>query len=451
MARSEIGFIDQSARSNWIKLQTLVLVRWFAISGQLLALVVAQFLLGLDVPLLLCFAVVGMSIALNLISTIGYPENRRLSEFEAVGLLLFDIVQLCVLLALTGGINNPFALLVLAPMAIAASVLSNRLTFLLAFVAIVLITLLGRFHLPLQTQDGFVLEFPYIFLFGYWISIVIGIAFITLYTRRVTAELTNMSEALFATQMALAREQKLTDLGGVVAATAHELGTPLATIKLTSSELMDELSENKELLSDATLIREQADRCSAILKSMGRAGKDDVHMRAAPWQAVVQEAAEPHVNRGKQVIFHVDAKSPGAEPLVERQPEIIHGIRNIIQNAVDFADSIVTVDLGWTRNDLTLSIKDDGSGFSSVVIHRLGDPFVRQRSENQTQKSRAEYEGMGLGLFIAKTLLERSGANLSFENGSAKSESGAIVKMRWSRQMLEADAVKTAENPNLVI
>ena len=227
----------------------------------------------------------------------------------------------------------------------------------------------------------------------------------------------------------------------MVAAAAHELGTPLATIKLVSSEMIDELSAHPDLQEDARLIRDQADRCRDILRSMGKAGKDDLHMRQAPFSTVLREAAEPHLSRGKEVIFSIAPNLGGsdAEPLVLRRPELIHGLRNLIQNAVDFAHSRVWVDGQWSRDRLTIRILDDGDGFPLQVLGRIGDPFVRSRRSDQPTQLRPGYEGMGLGLFIAKTLLERTGAELSFANAAdpfltpneRPERRGAIVELVW--------------------
>jgi two-component system sensor histidine kinase RegB len=365
---------------------------------------------------------------------------------EAMLTLLFDASQLAFLLFLTGGLNNPFALLILVPVTISASALELRTTVLLGVIAIALVSVIGVFNIPLRLADGSVLTVPAMFEFGFWLSIVIGILFLSLYSRRVATEIRTMSDALLATQMALAREQKLTDLGGVVAAAAHELGTPLATIKLVSSELIEELAGRPELQEDARLIRAQADRCRDILRSMGRAGKDDLHLRRAPLGAVLREAAEPHLERGKTVDFILGAEAGAADrqPVVERRPEVIHGLRNLVQNAVDFARSRVWIDAVWSEERITVRISDDGEGFPAHMLGRIGDPFVRSRRGPPAGGSRPEYEGMGLGLFIAKTLLERSGAELSFANGidpflsldEHPERSGAIVEVVWPRAAL---------------
>ena len=285
-------------------------------------------------------------------------------------------------------------------------------------------------------------------MFGNWTAIVIAVVFLAIYARWIASEVHAMSDALQATQMALAREQKLSDLSGVVAAAAHELGTPLATIKLTSSELIDDLAGQPELVEDVRLINQEADRCRDILRSMGRAGKDDLYMHQAPVSAVVGEAAAPHTDRGKKVHFesmpHLGTELP--QPYIQRRPEIVHGLRNLIQNAVDFASANVWVDTDWSDGRITVRIQDDGPGYPPHVIGRIGDPFMRRRRSLAEPATRPEYEGMGLGLFIAKTLLERTGAELTFANGSdgqsthalTSERCGAIVVVSWPLSKIDA-------------
>ncbi len=440
-------------RSSWIRLRTLILLRWVAIVGQVTAITVAQRTYGIQLELGLCYFAVGISVMGNLTAILLFPENKRLSEFENFLMVLFDLLQLAFLLYLTGGLSNPFALLLVGPVIISANVMSLRSTLIVGGAAVFLTTLLALFHLPLRTEVGLVLVVPDVLLFGNWAAIIIAIVFIGAYSYRISAEVRSMSEALSATHMALAREQKLTDLGGVVAAAAHEMGTPLATIKLTSSELIEELDDRPDLKEDAALIREQADRCRDILRDMGRAGKDDLHLRQAPLSTVIHESAEPHINRGKQVHFEEGPGQGGdvQQPSILRKPEIIHGLRNLIQNAVDFARSTVWVEAEWTQDWIVINIMDDGRGFPPQMIGRIGDPFMRRRRAETDQKARPEYEGMGLGLFIAKTLLERSGAELKFANGSDPYQSltdtpdrkGAIVKVAWPRKMIDAQTGDT--------
>lgn len=441
---------------NGLRLQTLVLLRWMAVAGQLAALFVAERVAGLDLDISACLGIVALSVLLNLLSTLFWPGTQRLGESAAFVFLAFDSLQLAALLYLTGGLNNPFALLFLAPATIAATALGSRATAGMAALTLLLVSVLALYHLPLRLADGSELHLPGIFLLGFWAAIGVGVVFLALYARRVSGELQAVADALTATQLALAREQKLTDLSGVVAAAAHELGTPLATIMLAGSELASELAHAPELQSDARLILEQAERCRGILRSMGRSGKDDLHMRAAPFLAVVQEAAEPHSHRHAMLRFGL-ARDGATQPMVVRRPEIIHGLRNLVQNAVDFSRGNVWVDLDWTADRILVTISDDGPGFPPHIIGRLGDPSLWRRQRNDTQVDvRKAYEGMGLGLFIAKTLLERTGATLTFANGSdpflSESErperSGAIARVTWARADVTPEPMPaTAENP----
>jgi|TARA_B110000967_G_scaffold90137_1_gene92772 two-component system sensor histidine kinase RegB len=438
----------------------MIFLRWVAIVGQLTAILVGQFVYGLQLELGLCYFAVGLSIIGNLVAAFVFPENKRLSERENLSMVMFDLLQLGFLLFLSGGMHNPFALLLLGPVTVSAAVLTTRSTLLAGGTAIAMVTLLSKFHLSLRTDQGFILRVPDVFLFGNWIALVIAIVFIGAYSRRITSEMHSMSDALTATQMALSREQKLTDLGGVIAAAAHELGTPLATIKLASSELMDELEDREDLREDAALIREQADRCRDILRDMGQAGKDDLHLRQAPLMTVIAEAAEPHSHRGKAMHFSHDplAGVEMSQPAILRKPEIIHGLRNLVQNAVDFASKNVWVEGHWTADTISIRIVDDGTGFPPHLIGRIGDPFVGRRKTPSEGQDRPGYEGMGLGLFIAKTLLERSGAELSFANGSdpymtapdAAKHTGAIVEVKWPRDTIDArhgsNAIPLGEN-----
>ena len=457
MTSDDTDILQDRERSNWVRLRTLLILRWCAIGGQIAAILVATRYYGLLIEPGPAAMTIGAAMVANLLTSFLYPENKRLSEREASAMMAFDIVQLAVLLYLTGGLNNPFALLILAPVTIAATVLHLMSFVLLGLLAIAMISIIGTVSVPLQMADGTLLLLPPLFHFGFWVSLVIGVVFLGIYARQVTTEMNNMGDALLATQLALAREQKLTDLGGVVAAAAHELGTPLATIKLVSAELVDDLADYPDLREDALLIRGQADRCRDILQSMGRAGKDDLHLRSALLETVVRESAEPHLQRGREVSFDV-APEDGCtqpQPVISRRPEIIHGLRNLIQNAVDFSQSEIAIDVSWTDTQIIVRIADDGHGFPQSVIGRIGDPFVRRRRVSLDGLRRPGYEGMGLGLFIAKTLLERSGAQLSFANGQRRKAArhpddmvtGAIVTVTWPiRTLVRA---KTGRYPAL--
>ena len=458
MIESNQDLFPESKRGEWIRLRTMIFIRWVAVTGQLAAIIIAFQYFELALDLSLCFFAVGLSALANIVASLFFPESKRLSELENVFMILFDLFQLAFLLFLTGGLNNPFSFLLVAPVVVSAAALKKKSTIIIGSAAVLIVTLLSYFFVPLETLSGKTLTIPDIFLFGNWVAISTGIVFLAFYSNRVTSELNTMSDALFATQAALSREQKLTDLGGVVAAAAHELGTPLATIKLTSSELIEELKNFPELHDDAMLIRDQADRCGNILNSMGGAGKDDLQMHQTLLAEIIREAAEPHSQRGVTIETKISDGHKGGidEPYIIRRPEIIHGLRNMIQNAVDFATSKVWVESSWTKESITITISDDGYGYPPNLLGRLGDPFLGAKLGKENRQG---YEGMGLGLFIAKTLLERTGAKISFSNGdrnqtsahSKREASGAIVEIYWPRKKIESTSNLFGENQNFSI
>ncbi len=435
-------------RGRTVRLRTLLTLRWVAVCGQVAAVLVAAHGFGFDLPLDACFVAIAAPIAVNLVAWNLHPASKRLGEREAMLSLLFDLAQLAALLALSGGLTNPFAVLILAPVTIAASVLTLRSTVILASAAMAATTLLLVFHRPLAFADGGALRPPDLYLLGFWIAITVGIAFMALYTRRIGMESARMAEALSAAQLALSREQRLTAIGALAAAAAHELGTPLATIKLISGELARDLADQPEHAEDLQLLRSQADRCREILRDLSDGGRDDAHVRSAPIVAVLEEAARPHLNRGKDLVYRINgapAEAVGdAQPSVRRRPEVIHGLRNLVQNAVDFATSTVWIDVVEREGTLRISVGDDGPGFRSDVLALVGDPYVTTRGRSRARGDReGAYQGMGLGLFIAKTLLERTGARLVFANGRAgrgaragDGPTGAVVSAIWPRDAL---------------
>ena len=452
----------KSARGDWIRLITLTHLRWLAVFGQLLAVLVGYYILNLDFELFICLGLIFLSSALNLITTIYFPKTKRLSEYQNMLVLLYDLLQLGFMLFFTGGLTNPFSVLILAPVIISATVLNLKFTVLLGISAGTIITFLSEFYIPLKYQSGVVLEPPYLLLIGNWLALSIAILFIAVYSRRVATETFSMSQALQAMQMALEREQRLTSLGGIVAAAAHELGTPLATIKLVSTELQHGFSDMKELNQDLDLISKQVDRCKDILSNIGRRGKEDIFLRNMPIMIILQEAAEHYLDKNKRVVFSLNDKvgkdlgffNKDPQLLIARKPELIYGLRNIIQNAVDFSNDSVWLDVKYDKNTVIFQISDDGEGFPIHLLGRLGEPFLIEGvGEKYFDISRPHYEGMGLGLFIAKTLLEHLGGIVSFKNrdwyartqtewkgkvsGTEVSSKGAIVTVQFDRADLE--------------
>jgi len=458
------------ARGNWVRLRTLVLLRWLAIGGQVAAVLISTQLLGIGLPSAFCAVVISASVSVNLVAQLAHPPEKRLSERGTLMSQVFDLTQLVVMLMLTGGLNNPFALLIIAPVTIAAAALRLTSTLILGGGAILSVPLMNFFYLPLVGPDGAELVLPEPLRHGFGAALIIGLVFLSLYARRVTVEGFTMSEALNATQMALAREQRLAALGGMAAAAAHELGTPLATIKLVAGELADEIPDRPDLAADVELIREEAQRCGEIMADLARGGGDDSHLKQAPVGAVIEEAAEPHANRGKEIVVRVDggsaASAGDAQPTIRRSPELIHGLRNAIQNAVDFAAGTVWIDAELQDGVLRIAVGDDGPGFSPEILPRLGEPYVSSRGgRGSATGGRDGYRGMGLGLFIARTLLERTGAEISFVNGSdgkrrialradapsaAQRPPGAIIEMLWpeERVVVPRDQSRRALDPD---
>ena len=463
------NYFDQPIRGEWVRLRTFIYLRWLAVFGQSGAVIAGLYFLNLDLRLDLISPVILLSASINILATLLYPENKRLSEKDILLLLLYDLVQLSALLFLTGGLTNPFCALVLAPVTISASTLRIRSTLLLGVIATCLISFLGFFYLPLKTINNLSIDAD-ILLIGTWLALLITASFIAGYVKRVAGEMSSMTKALLATQMALEREQKLTALGGVVAAMAHELGTPLSTIKLASSEILSENDLGDNIVEDIKLINSQVDRCRDILQSMGRHGKDDTLVHTVPILSLIQEATEPHQKRGKLITLRTgnfkasvtDELTFVEQPHVARRSEIIHGLRNLVQNAVDFANKNVYIDISWNEIQFDIHIIDDGPGFPSEMLGRIGDPFVTVRSSRKHKNRARQYEGLGLGLFIAKTLLERTGAKLLFANGRINHDGktqiqdkpsealkyGAIVQLTWPTPQIVSNDFGDSLPPN---
>jgi two-component system sensor histidine kinase RegB len=420
-----------------VRLRTLTMLRWLAVAGQTAAIVLVHFGLGFPVPLGPALAAIAASAWLNLFVTLRFSPQRFLSDREAAAYIAFDLAQLCALLFLTGGLQNPFAALILAPVTIAASVLPLRYAAMLGLLAFAGISLLAIRHLPLPWRVGSELVLPQIYVAGFWAALSFSVAFFAAYARRIAAESEQMRSALAATQLVLAREERLTALGGLAAAAAHELGTPLATIQLTAAEMASELKGNAALEDDARLLVTQARRCREILSRLSQRGDEgDAMLDRIALDGLVREAAEPFLDRKEPTVIF-EMLGAGAPPVLRRRPEIVYGLRNFVENAVGFARSKVLVAANWSDVAVTVSIHDDGPGFSPEILARLGEPYLSQRRLHRWDGGRKG--GLGLGFFIAKTLLERTGAKVGFDNlpwQDGSGASGAFVAAAWPRKVL---------------
>jgi len=403
-----------------VRLRTLTALRWLAVAGQSLAIVIVHFALGFPTPLGLCLGAIAASAWLNLFTMLRFSPQRFLSDREAAGYIAFDIMQLCALLFFTGGVQNPFSALIIAPVTIAASVMPLRYTIGLAALAIAGVSILTLHHMPLPWRPGEVLELSPIYKAGVWAALSFSVAFFAAYAHRIAAESAQMRSALAATQIVLAREERLAALGGLAAAAAHELGTPLATIQVTAKEMLREikrsLPDEEDLSDDAALLVSQAERCRDILGRLSRHGDagDAMHDRLSV-DALMREAAAPFIDQpmGPKIRIELKGAEGVAQPVLKRRPEIIFGLRNFIENAAGFALSEVRIAAEWDAENLTISVLDDGPGFSPEVLSRLGEPYVSGRAG---LRASARKGGLGLGFFIAKTLIEATGARVTFEN-----------------------------------
>jgi two-component system, sensor histidine kinase RegB len=428
-----------------LRLQTIVRLRWLAVLGQSVTVIGAYWVIGIDLPIGWCLAVIALSAWINVALRIRYPASQRLKSNYALMMLGFDVLQLAALLYLTGGLENPFSFLLIAPVAVSASTLRLRVTAALGIMAITAATVLTSFHHPLPWfhHSNLLLPFPYVM--GVWAALVSGILFIGFYSWRTAEEARRMSEALAAAEMVLAREQKLSALDGLAAAAAHGLGTPLATIAVVTKELMRDARPTDPHYEDVVLLRAQAERCRDILAELAARGEQiDIIVSRLPVSHLIEEVVAPH----RLVAVPIEVRtgpassvapgSPSAiEPVTERNPGVLYGLGNLLENAVDFADTKVEVDARWSEDEVKIVIADDGSGFPPYVLEQLGEPFVTTRpAQIFRQEAPDEHIGMGLGFFIAKTLLERSGAILALANRPLP-HGGAVVTVSWPRAKFE--------------
>ncbi|NOU06037.1 MAG: ActS/PrrB/RegB family redox-sensitive histidine kinase [Hyphomicrobiaceae bacterium] len=434
-------FWDRS--SSRLRLQTSVRLRWFAVFGQLVTVGITHLAFGFKLPLGLCLAAIAFSAWVNIFLRILLPITYRLGNRLATGLLAYDLIQLAALLYLTGGIENPFVFLLVAPVTVSASTQPIGSTIALGLLAAATTIFLIFWHLPLPWHDSAPFALPSLFKIGIAASIIAGMAFLAFYAWRLSRETLQMSEALAATESVLAREQRLHALDGLAAAAAHELGTPLATITVVAKEMGRAIPKDSPLADDLILLQTQAIRCREILQKLTKSpgDQDPLHAQLTVTQ-LIEEASAPY--RDLKARIRIDSRpSDGAppdahvEPFGQRHPGVIYGIGNLIENAIDFANGSVDVMGRWSANEIAIVIRDDGPGFATDVMDSLGDPYITTRSSrSRSAKEDGASAGLGLGFFIAKTLLERSGARLVLENRHPP-ETGAIVTVTWLRTIFE--------------
>jgi two-component system sensor histidine kinase RegB len=431
-----------NSTAGLLRLRTLVRLRWLAVFGQSLAVLGVHFILDFPLPLGACLGVIALSAWLNIFLTLRWRSSLRLAPTQAGLLLGYDVIQLALLLYLTGGLENPFAFLFLVPVTVSATSLPLKWTLWLSTIAFMCASVLAIFHLPLPWNTAAPLVLPKAYIGGMWAAIMCGVVFSSIYARRIAEEARQMSSALTAAELVLAREQRLSALDGLAAAAAHELGTPLATIALVAKELKRELPEEGPHTEDIDLLISQTGRCREILSRLANRDTqaDDMYARVK-LSVMIEDLVAPI--RGPDVTIDITVAGDGTaaqtpEPVFRRNPAIAYGLGNLLENAVDFAQTKVSIVAQWSSAKVSLLISDDGPGFDQAIFDLLGDPFVTTRPgygvDQESEKGR--HEGMGLGFFIAKTLLERSGATVSLANRPLP-EHGAVIQMSWPRSMVD--------------
>ena len=429
--KADTPSVPAPATGGRVRLRTLIIVRWIGIAGQVAALGLVRYGLGYSLPIAWAVAAVGASAAFNLWLSTGEARRRLLSDRMAAAQLGYDMLQLAVLLYLTGGLGNPFAVLILAPVTVSATVLSRGSTISLSALALGIVAILAGYHLPLPWPDGgFRLE-P-LFILGLMLALGTAVLFIAAYVSSVAEEARRMSDALSATQMALDRERRLSAVGALAAAAAHELGTPLGTIALVAHEIARELPAESPITGDVALLQSEARRCREILAELAaRPSQEDGAFGPLPPAALIETVAAPY--RRRTVGFRIE--SEGEIPPLPASPELSHGLANLLQNAFEFARSEVLVRLAAEGSAIRVAILDDGPGFDPALLDQLGTPYISSGAAGR----RSHGEHMGLGVFIAVTLLERTGARLSFRN---RPTGGSEAVIRWDRARLGAGGVE---------
>ena len=404
--------------------KTLVFLRWIAIFGQLFSVNLVYFFLDLNFPILFCHLVIVIGLFTNVYLQFGFKATLLKDLYSSL-FLMYDIIQLSILLFLTGGIFNPFAILLIVPTIVSSTFLSMGSTIILGSSTIILLFVLTFFNLPLPGMEEYVLSFPNYYVTGILISLIIGLIFLSYFGIRFAGETKKRSNALNKLQQILAKEYELESLGGQAAAAAHSLGTPLATISVVAKEMKKEVGEGSKLTKDIDLLISQTKRCSEILKKISQKKIiSDEFISSMSFDDLLEEIIKSFKeSTEKNIKLNTNRDINKIE--IKRNPELVYGLRNFIGNAVKFAKQNIQISIVSDNINLYILIEDDGPGFPEDIIKALGEPYIKSRSKMLKNNT-----GLGLGTFLGKTLLERQSAVILFENGSIFN--GAKVQIKWS-------------------
>ncbi len=405
--------------------KTLVILRWIAIIGQSISISIVYFILKFDLPIFYCTAIILLGVITNVYLQFVIKENQ-LSNIKSSTYLLYDLIQLSLLLFLTGGVTNPFAILIIIPAIVSSTFLSLRSTINLSIITIIILIVLTitYFPLPHKVTDELHFHVPNYYLYAIPFSIIIGLVFLTYFGTRFGMESRKRTEALNRLELILAKEHELESIGLQAAAAAHSLGTPLSTITVVAKELKKEIGENSEYTKDINLLLSQTKRCSEILKNLSQDQlKEDNFLSNIKIGDLLKEIIRSFSEISEKKILLQDEQNE-LNPQIDRTLEITYGLRNFIGNAVKYSNSFVEISLKSNDTITEVIINDDGPGFSEDVKDVLGEPYIRSKNKIINSKS-----GLGLGTFIGKTLLERMKANVQFS--SSNKLGGARVKIHW--------------------
>ncbi len=406
---------------NTILLGNLIKIRWIAIFGQFLAVFIVFYIIKIEIPLFEILTIILLSVALNFYSYFEERKNKSISNIKAFSFLLFDTLQLGFLLSLTGGIINPFSILILAPVITSASYLPALMTVILSTISIIIIVILNFYYMPLYLGAEFYL--PEIYKFGLVASLIITVIFIAIYAYLFANSSRKISNALSVSKLQILNQKKITEVGSLSAAAAHELGTPLNTIFLIINDLLKEkkLVEDKNIYKDIYLLKSQAERCKEILQ---RFSKNPLKLKDKFLDKVkITDLIKINFDKfNKNKKLKIKNIQIIEEPEILFRDEIMYALGNIIQNAIFHSKETITVELDYNKTELKIFITDDGLGFAKDVIDKLGEPYISKNSQ-----------GMGLGIFIAKNLIENMGGNLNLYNSK---DENAVVEITFDNSIL---------------
>ena len=412
-----------------LKKSTYINLRWIAIIGQLITVNSVYFIFNFQFDLILENLIILIGIISNLY-LIYINKNTQLMDKPAFIFLLMDALQLSLLIYLTGGIVNPFSIFLLIPTIFSSSNLGLRSNFLLVAITVLIIIILTFFYnpLPYPLNENFTIDLHYYYSIP--VSLIIALMFLNYFALSFGTESRLRKEALNKMEEIMSKEHRLLSLGGQAAAAAHSLGTPFSTIKIITSDLIKQFKENSEIKKDIELLASQIDRCSEILKrlTLNPIIEDDFIGTNLTMSHYVGEIVKSFQEISKN-FFIINCDQDSNILNFSKSIEIIYGLRNFIGNANKFAKNKIFITIKSDNDFTEIIIEDDGYGYPKDVLSKIGEPYVKSVQSSIKSKS-----GLGLGIFIGKTLLEKNYASILCKNSETRG--GAEVNIKWRNQDL---------------